>query len=93
MHKRCLITNGFDKTVQQMHYQFGDTVIAIRKRYEKKKTLPFTKENQEAFEKTSIKTSKTAINHHFDVSKETRVKCDGSQTKRGASIEQNHNDV
>ena len=44
---------------------------------------------------TKIKaaTSKSIRNHHFDVLKETRVKCDASYTGLGASMEQNHNGV
>ena len=48
---------------------------------------------QEAFEKVKTEVSKSVLDHHFDVLKETRVNCNDSLTGLGASIEQNHNGV
>ena len=54
-------------------------------------TLVWTKEHQERFEKKEV--TKAAIDHHFDVSIESRVKCDALHTGLEASIEQNHDGV
>ena len=66
--------------------------LSFRKFLKKKKAFS-PKEHQEAFEKNNWKNSKRAMNHLFNVTKETSFKCNASTTATtalGISVEQNH---
>ena len=57
------------------------------------KKLDWKDHHTTAFEQIKRQITKVRENKHFDLNKETRVKCDASRKGLGACLEQKHNSV
>ena len=58
-----------------------------------KKKTDWKDQHATAFEQTKRQIIHITENKHFDINKETRVKCDASRKGLGAALEQKHNSI
>ena len=78
--------NQFNKFIPNL----ASLSAPFRELMQKNKPFKWSPVHVEAFEKIKKEICNTVTNHHFDVKLNTRVKCDASLLRLGASIEQDH---